>query len=1235
MKKGVRSLAEWAMFGIAMACFAAVFPFALRWEEPAAAALAAIASVLSLAVAAASIFSHFASKQPSSRIIRSALFIGVTSMMLAYFEADSPYLVAGGIILALCLSETVRLIEENIPGNSPCLEIFSTILLIFIFSVAVAAFHDSDVNPGKEAALPVTVSADAEASSASENASVLEETAHSGEDGDISKNKPSGTQVNAEEPNISSKEENSTLDAELLLDAFSRIFRASRSIDNRFSEASEAIIDEEAMSPAAIAEPEAELPVDLFRDIFRSARLIAAVRSGSASPDAEAELPENEAEPEAEPEAELPVDIFREIFANAGLIAEAAGLRSVDDIIKDEAVLPEESGKPEAELPVSDEYTYSEDDFFAGLSPEEAAFWSEFYIAGEDELQLEDGFYFMDLYINGSYTGVVETEIRSGRPYLSAVSLRNFLSSSITREALDRIFMNEDSYLSLDYLSSVGVGTAFNSADYRVDLTFSTIDMPVQILSIRSATPRIQSRPISGAVNIDPAVFTLASEYSLSIRVPNFLRDGFWNDLRYNFTVKNRARLFDVFLDFTYYLDWTHKEFDFSLGSYRFYMDFPDQMIRLSWGNVNTSLLSPEGTAFGIRFDKSLSYADSTYTRGSSYEQLIEVPSQSVVTIYNNGDGRPDNQIYRRTLDPGVYRLRDFILYSGANRILIRIEPLDGTPVREFVMDVNYSASLLQPGETYYGASFTTGRIERNDGDYKHPTTVSIPLWNGRRADYDWRNLTLEGNIRTGILSNLTGDFSLAVQNLPNEYAGFRFNTQAAVELTHENIIGTTRYNINIYEYADDYGEFTTPYFRLRIGHQSNTGWRPVNSVTFSLGYDSPRDNDYTKDHDLSLDLGLSGSHGILAWSASAYLSTDVTDWNEFSWSTLLSASLYFSGNISMNASMNISGGIDEAPSVSGRVGLTFRFGRNTIYASATESSATLDYDYYDDRNSVSATVDASSYTSLSGLGLSASYTYSGDVFKVNADLSSRGITDSLSSSLRVTTASVFADGYLAFTSSIPNNFILIHQADNMNRNKLSVGAVNTSTPNRVPTLFGTGLYTGVTSPSSLMIYSEGDSVFSPLYSEAVNLLESKRTGYVMTIRRDEVFSVSGTVELSDGTPWINGASPLYKAVLEDGRIAVESTDMYIFTDSDGRFVATELPAGFWAFDVSDGSGWNLYIFETGESGAPSAMVKVLDNPGPADYSADEIYSAVYAYTEGSYMNDAAFFSMLYPEEAV
>ena len=121
---------------------------------------------------------------------------------------------------------------------------------------------------------------------------------------------------------------------------------------------------------------------------------------------------------------------------------------SIDEINENEtAIVPVIIGGVDAETkiqieePVVEESTTetlsdSNNDFFSGLSPEEADFWADFYIAGEDELELADGIYYMDLYLNEMYTGDITVSMQDGVPYLSALELESYLTGTVTDEMI-------------------------------------------------------------------------------------------------------------------------------------------------------------------------------------------------------------------------------------------------------------------------------------------------------------------------------------------------------------------------------------------------------------------------------------------------------------------------------------------------------------------------------------------------------------------------------------------------------------------------------------------------------------------------------------------------------------------------------------------------------------------------------------------------------------------------------
>lgn len=289
-----------------------------------------------------------------------------------------------------------------------------------------------------------------------------------------------------------------------------------------------------------------------------------------------------------------------------------------------------------------------EEDVFADASLDD--FWASFYIAGEDDLTLEDGIYYMTLFVNDSETGSITVYAENGEVSLLSSELMTYLSGTVTDEFASRLFSSSSEYISLDYITSLGAEASYDAISYEVRLTLSPEDMPIQILSIGSLSSfRHTRRPITGGIDLEPAVFTLTSSYYLNARVRNFLGRNIKNGLSLSFSASNSARLYDLYLDFNYYIGLTPYSFSFSLGSYRFHYDFPDSLLRLSWGNVSSDLFSPRGSSVGIRFDRSYAYAPNTYRRPSQIEEVIVVDKPSEVQIFNEG-----REIFRRTLDIGT-----------------------------------------------------------------------------------------------------------------------------------------------------------------------------------------------------------------------------------------------------------------------------------------------------------------------------------------------------------------------------------------------------------------------------------------------------------------------------------------------------------------------------------------------------------------------------------------------------
>lgn len=864
---------------------------------------------------------------------------------------------------------------------------------------------------------------------------------------------------------------------------------------------------------------------------------------------------------------------------------------------------------------------------FSGLSAEEADFWASFYVAGEDELQFEDGEYYLGLYVNDTYMGAITSYVKNNEASVSSSELLAYVSEYLTDAAIDRLFSEKAAMVSLQWLRDNGVLADFVGDEYNIYLTFSTDDMPVQILSISDTRGfRRTVRPIADAIELDPAVFVLRSRYTFDTSFMIYPFNYFKNSLRFRFSASNEAILYDIHFLFDYDFDFGLDYFDFNLSSYRFYTDIGDDGLRISWGNINTELLSNNGTSIGVRIEKDSSFASSSVKRKSQIERYITVEKESEVTILNEG-----REIFKRTLQKGNYRLTDFILYSGVNRIEIVIKPLDGSPEIRYEMNVNYSSSLLAPGELYFSFAAATKRQIVSSSSHFYGTGFRIPWLNGTSLEYDFRNVTLSGSLDAGLTQSLTLNTEIAVQNRAYRESGWNPAGRISVAMTHANILGTTRYNLTVSEYADE-GVWTYPDIYARIGHQITTGMPSLSSITLGLSYDLNSD----LEHDVDASLSLSGRFSIFNWNASVSGGYDNGD---IPWSASASLSLSPKRNMRLSVSARISATNLETPRITGRIYFSWLIGNGvSTNASLSGSDFTAAFSAYDDKNSFYTSVSGSPLLSPKDYDAMASYSYRGKYIGVSADVNAYDFISSsrrFYGSLSLNTSSVFADGLLAFANTIPSNFLLIHQDSRLSDNEISIGVPSSSTTTVLKKeIGGTALYDGVRSGSYLSIYSTPEDSFGSTAAYNVHV-PSSGDGFVYRIKAEELYSVSGVVEIDDFI-WNNASSPIYSVIVDEaGQETLNATENYLFTDSDGRFVVSGLSAGEYAFDVEINGSWILVRFSVENKPDKLSYVQLLGLPEETKQEGmSSVYSACYEMTNEEILSGSDFWNFLYPEAA-
>ena len=880
-------------------------------------------------------------------------------------------------------------------------------------------------------------------------------------------------------------------------------------------------------------------------------------------------------------------------------------------------IIPEESTDEE---PTSSGSTSESFGFSSGYDDD---FWSSFYIAGEDELLLDDGIYYMDFYLNDSEIGSISVLLKDGIPAISASELTTYAADVLTDEAYGNLLSLKEEYLTEEILKTIDVRMEYSPEDFTIYLWFSPEDMPIQILSLSGSGYRRVSRPIAGAMELEPAFFVLMSQYKLSSDFTIYPFDDFRNSLYFNFTADNTARIGRVYFDFNYSMRFSPDFFSFYLDNYLFYIDFPTESLRLSWGNINTDILSSNGTAIGVRIEKDRAYSADN-RRPSQINRYLEIEKISDVQILNE-----EREIFRRTLQPGKYRLTDFILYSGANLIEIIVTPLDGSPEIRYEMTIDYQSSLMAPGEVEYSVAVSTGRSIVSSASEFYGAGFRIPWFNNNSLEYDFRNITVSGTVDAGLSETLTMNAQIALQNNAENTIGWNPAGRLSLAFTHANSIGTTRYNLQVSEHSKD-GKWMIPSLYARVSHQ--VSFRNSNLSMFSLALTYNMSS--SLEHDIRLSANLSGKLGIMNWSLGA---SGGYDDGSIPWSVSGSLSLAIKGNLRFSLSGRLNGTDLDTPKLTGRAYMSWSFGSGSVSGSISPTDYSIGVSAYDDKQSFYAGLSGAPITAYEDYDIWSSYSYTGDYVGVNASVNANDFISSdrrFTASLGLTASTLFADGLLGFSAYVPSDFLLIKQEGVLKGNTVSVGTPVSSSADSLDSVFNTSLYKNISAGSSFSVYSTPESPFQNTVSEDIHIPETTLEGYVLRMTSEALYSVSGVVVLADGLYWSDGSSPVYRiSESESGEISLESTESYLFTDHDGRFVLSGLVPGLYGFDVLEEDGWKLYLFEVVDLPESVQDVQLLMCESTTIHDAIPTpYISMQIMNFESVIGPEEFWALLYPE---
>ena len=856
--------------------------------------------------------------------------------------------------------------------------------------------------------------------------------------------------------------------------------------------------------------------------------------------------------------------------------------------------------------------------------------WADFYVSG-DFFDLYDGIYWFDLYINRSEVGVITVYIENGEVYLSYPELKDYSVTFLTDEAYKRIFGEDIEWIDTYTLASLGVDAYADTISYTVTVDFDPNDMPMGVISIKGSNSVSQPRPIAGATVLTPATWYLSSSYSLSASLSSLEKEDVLSRLRVSLQSTNNLRILDAYGRFTWSAGYSGGNSYIQWGSYYFWKDFRDESIRLEWGNVSADLQSTSGTPFGIRFDKSSQYGNGE-RGGSAVEKTIVVEKDSDVRVYNG-----DKEIYRKTLSKGVYSLKDFVLYTGANHIRIEIAPLDGSEGETIEMDINYSSSLLMRGESYYGAAFALGRKTVSWDTERDPFQVDIYLLGDKKLQYDLRDIVASSYLNIGLTDTLTGSFTLSFKTSPNSLYSFNPSLKLNSEFTSANAFGTAKMNLNLSSLSQN-GKLTLPTVYARASQQFYTDYSLMKALTLTFGYTSP--SSWTSDnrHSLFASASMSGTVFSMGYSLSlsGTLVPGYINLSQWYFSSSLSFNL---GKIGLSVSSTFSQRGENPVAFQARVSASFKLGAVSNTLTAAQDGTSLSSSFTLGSTSFWAKTKTTDLKAWEKYSFSSDFSHSGDVFSFSGTLSGEGGMKNINASLSASTTLLIAQkGLWTLSSSIPSNFLLVKQKGAIKNNTLAIGEIGYSSQDIPSALLGDVLYKGLssTTATSLSLYSYNENSLGGSETFDVYAPLSERKGYVLIIEGKEQYTLSGTITDDEGNIWSNGSSPVYKLTRdENGEIVLEDTELYLFTDRNGIFVLSEMDKGIYTFDTKENGVWVMNILTVDDDNRYDRIGMVEGEISEKDDTLPYPYMRTRLYTLTSNITANAFWSMIYGEDAV
>lgn len=842
-------------------------------------------------------------------------------------------------------------------------------------------------------------------------------------------------------------------------------------------------------------------------------------------------------------------------------------------------------------IQTQEEYDMFNPDISYNSTYENDSFFDDFYVSGgqvDVESLYPDGAYYLLLYIGDNQVGEIKVTFNKGVYSLDVDELKQFLSPRLGDKSFNRIFNQIENSISVEELNNRGVDTSIDINQFAVYLKFSLSDIPLVIVPVsrvENSTSALKNNQygINAAELIKPEFISLVSTNNLYLSYSYGPRITSSNPLNANLFMNNSLQVGKIEFNITDSLSYNRgaldNPFKFNIGSWVGNYQLYDKNIVLKFGQVGGNLLS-SGTPIGFSIEKS-------YSNGlqkalpNQFSKIYKIVDKAKIEIVLNGE-----IILAKKVNEGEYKFVDFTFKDGGNKLIFKIDYIDESIediYQEF--EIAYASELFAEGDYLWGLSAS---INKNEIANSSKTLFALPYFDGKWYQYNFNNLEMKYWFDMGITESFTLKTSLS---LASEIMQLSFNgILATMNGTYYGTLST---------YVSD---GVTPSLKGTLSHAFST---KIGVISANLTFNAP----VYKTTDFKLNtpflLGLSVGY-TFKFANIPPISTSIN----------ISSSQYgLSGSSSVATSYSPGDGISFASSLSAsksyNTDLTFSLQLSLNYSLKNNLSASTSFNNNgnsnigislkpSNRDSLQFSISNIQYINKDEPSYNGSWTHNGDLSDISMNQFIAGDLQEYTTSLGLSTNLYFANGLFALSSKAANNFFLVKPTGKLAQSDLSISQTNDSSPNILKNLFGVSVYTDLVSntKNNLIIYGKTDSIFSSGGTFSYQLNTYGRSGFTKIVTIPTSYTVTGVLRDSENKALSQYSSPIYSREIDDnGKYYLQiRNDLYLFTDSSGRWILNDVKPGYYVFDLQVDSDWYGISFQiTDDSKNEGKVIEIED----------------------------------------